>query len=273
MLKDAVVMQPHASPAEEVGTPGAACLRIRSMPGEVGRDDSAWGRWRTASDDEPRCGARSGRGPRRAPAPRWSPVARAGPARATGRRRRGRSARRRRRTSARRRDGSLSRVARFTAPLVSQRRPVPESRGTPIPGRRVSRDVHPPRDRHHRRRRPPAGHRWWSARTRSRIPGPFSRCCRVPPPQELVSWVRHREGLVGWGRAAFVRGVGSRPLRPSADQWWRDIVAHAVVRDEVRPTGFWPSRFRVAALRGRLGRRRHRRPERWWSAAAAAAPG
>jgi menaquinone-specific isochorismate synthase len=61
-------------------------------------------------------------------------------------------------------------------------------------------------------------------------------------PEELVSWVRHREGLVGWGRAASFEVSGPDRFA-RADQWWRDVVAHAVVRDEVRQPGSGPVVF------------------------------
>jgi menaquinone-specific isochorismate synthase len=76
------------------------------------------------------------------------------------------------------------------------------------------------------------------------IPDPGALLALLPQaaPGELVSWVRHREGLVGWGRAATFTASG--PDRFAlADQWWRDIVAHAVVRDEVRQPGSGPVVF------------------------------
>jgi menaquinone-specific isochorismate synthase len=55
-------------------------------------------------------------------------------------------------------------------------------------------------------------------------------------PEQLLSWVRHGEGLVGWGRAATFQVSG--PDRFSrADAWWRGVVGHAVVRDEVHQPG------------------------------------
>src|SRR4051812_20255591 len=76
------------------------------------------------------------------------------------------------------------------------------------------------------------------------IPDPGALLALLPQaaPGELVSWVRHREGLVGWGRAATFTASG--PDRFAlADQWWRDIAAHAVVRDEVRQPGSGPVVF------------------------------
>ena len=76
------------------------------------------------------------------------------------------------------------------------------------------------------------------------IPDPGALLALLPhtEPDELVSWVRHGEGLVGWGRAATFEVSG--PDRFAlADQWWRDVVAHAVVRDEVRQPGSGPVVF------------------------------
>src|SRR6478736_7897829 len=76
------------------------------------------------------------------------------------------------------------------------------------------------------------------------IPDPGALLALLPHtgPDELVSWVRHGEGLVGWGRAATFEVSGPDRFA-HADQWWRDVVAHAVVRDEVRQPGSGPVVF------------------------------
>lgn len=48
----------------------------------------------------------------------------------------------------------------------------------------------------------------------------------------LLSWVRNGVGLVGWGRALELTTTGPDRFR-EAEQWWHDVAAHAVVRDEV----------------------------------------
>jgi menaquinone-specific isochorismate synthase len=64
-------------------------------------------------------------------------------------------------------------------------------------------------------------------------PGPL---LELLPPQPVVSWVRRGEGLVGWGEAA--RFTASGPGRfDEAQDWWRGVLAHAVVRDEVGEPG------------------------------------
>jgi menaquinone-specific isochorismate synthase len=76
------------------------------------------------------------------------------------------------------------------------------------------------------------------------IPDPGALLALLPntATEQLVSWVRHREGLVGWGRAAGVE-VSGRDRFEQADAWWREAVAHAVVRDEVGQPGSGPVVF------------------------------
>src|SRR5690349_9119499 len=76
------------------------------------------------------------------------------------------------------------------------------------------------------------------------IPDPGALLTLLPslPTSELVSWVRHREGLVGWGRAATFEVSGAERFE-RADAWWRDVLSHAVVRDEVRLPGSGPVVF------------------------------
>ena len=76
------------------------------------------------------------------------------------------------------------------------------------------------------------------------IPDPGALLSLLPraDPPDLVSWVRHREGLVGWGRAAAFKVSGPKRFE-QADTWWREVVRHAVVRDEVRQPGSGPVVF------------------------------
>jgi menaquinone-specific isochorismate synthase len=53
---------------------------------------------------------------------------------------------------------------------------------------------------------------------------------------ELVSWVRRGEGLVGWGAALTFEARGAGRFR-DAESWWREVVHHAVVRDELELPG------------------------------------
>jgi menaquinone-specific isochorismate synthase len=61
-------------------------------------------------------------------------------------------------------------------------------------------------------------------------------------PRALSSWVRRGEGLVGWGRALELTTHG-RDRFAHAERWWREVVASAVVRDEVRLPGTGPITF------------------------------
>jgi menaquinone-specific isochorismate synthase len=58
----------------------------------------------------------------------------------------------------------------------------------------------------------------------------------LPATDEVLSWVRRGEGLVGWGTAALVRTAG--PTRfAEAVKWWSELVARASVTDEVGEPG------------------------------------
>lgn len=56
------------------------------------------------------------------------------------------------------------------------------------------------------------------------------------PERDPVAWLRHGDGIVGWGRAAVVRTSGPDRFA-DADAWWTRTVAHAVQRDEVGVPG------------------------------------
>ena len=51
-------------------------------------------------------------------------------------------------------------------------------------------------------------------------------------PQQVFSWIRHGEGLVGWGRALAFRSNGPGRFA-EAQTWWRSVIDHAVVRDDL----------------------------------------
>jgi menaquinone-specific isochorismate synthase len=56
------------------------------------------------------------------------------------------------------------------------------------------------------------------------------------PPDELLSWVRRGEGLVGWGSALTFESRGDDRFA-EAEAWWREIGRRAVVRDDVERPG------------------------------------
>jgi len=61
-------------------------------------------------------------------------------------------------------------------------------------------------------------------------------------PERVSSWVRHGEGLVGWGEALALRTSGAGRFA-EAQAWWRSVTDRAVVRDEVHLPGTGPIAF------------------------------
>jgi len=61
-------------------------------------------------------------------------------------------------------------------------------------------------------------------------------------PKQVSSWVRHGEGLVGWGRALGFQASGAGRFAET-QAWWRSMVDHAVVRDDVHLAGTGPIAF------------------------------
>lgn len=57
-----------------------------------------------------------------------------------------------------------------------------------------------------------------------------------------TAWVRRGDGLVAWGELTRIATTGRSRLR-DAEAAWRDVVGHAVVRDEVRVPGTGPIAF------------------------------
>ncbi|WP_262850332.1 isochorismate synthase [Mumia quercus] len=56
------------------------------------------------------------------------------------------------------------------------------------------------------------------------------------PAEGGLAWVRDGDGLVAWGEAARLETSGDGRFR-EASAWWREISAHAVVRDKVEVAG------------------------------------
>ena len=59
---------------------------------------------------------------------------------------------------------------------------------------------------------------------------------RLPHAGDALAWVRDGEGLVGWGEAARLEVTGPDRFA-RAQEWWRQVVAHATVDDEVGARG------------------------------------
>ncbi len=62
------------------------------------------------------------------------------------------------------------------------------------------------------------------------------------PPDAPLAWVRRGDGLVGWGEAMRIE-VGGPDRFAAAERAWHQVLAHAVVRDEVRLPGTGPVAF------------------------------
>ena len=62
------------------------------------------------------------------------------------------------------------------------------------------------------------------------------------PPDAPLAWVRRGDGLVAWGEAVRVEVAGADRFA-AAERAWQDVLAHAIVRDEVRLPGTGPVAF------------------------------
>ncbi len=71
---------------------------------------------------------------------------------------------------------------------------------------------------------------------------------RLPHAGDALAWVRDGSGLVGWGEAARLEVTGGDRFTVARD-WWRDLVAHAEVDDEVGVRGSGPVAFGSFAFR------------------------
>jgi menaquinone-specific isochorismate synthase len=70
-------------------------------------------------------------------------------------------------------------------------------------------------------------------------PGPL---LALLPARSALAWVRRGEGLVGWGEAMRVSTDGPDRFA-AAQRAWSNVVAHSVIRDEVRLPGTGPVAF------------------------------
>ena len=71
---------------------------------------------------------------------------------------------------------------------------------------------------------------------------------RLPHAGDALAWVRDGSGLVGWGEAARLEVTGPDRFARARD-WWRAVVAHAEVDDEVGVRGSGPVAFGSFAFR------------------------
>nr|MCW2727268.1 isochorismate synthase [Aeromicrobium sp.] len=56
------------------------------------------------------------------------------------------------------------------------------------------------------------------------------------PDDDAFAWVHGGDGLVGWGRVTELPTAGAGRFDEAA-QWWGDLCAHAVIRDDVQTPG------------------------------------
>ncbi|MDQ1537388.1 MAG: menaquinone-specific isochorismate synthase [Actinomycetota bacterium] len=91
-------------------------------------------------------------------------------------------------------------------------------------------------------------------------------------PEQVSSWVRHGEGLVGWGQALSFRTSGDTRFA-QGQAWWRAVADRAVVRDDVRLPGTGPIAFGSFSFSGQSAAGAMlvvpevlvgRRGSRWW---------
>ncbi len=71
---------------------------------------------------------------------------------------------------------------------------------------------------------------------------------RLPHAGDALAWVIDGTGLVGWGEAARLEVSGPDRFARARD-WWRAVVAHAEVEDEVGARGSGPVAFGSFAFR------------------------
>ncbi|MCL2787269.1 MAG: chorismate-binding protein [Micrococcales bacterium] len=67
-------------------------------------------------------------------------------------------------------------------------------------------------------------------------PGLVDPLLHVPRTPTPLIWVRHGEGLVGWGEALRFEVRGAKRMRTAGD-WWRAVCSEAAVVDPVRAPG------------------------------------
>ncbi|WP_067472108.1 isochorismate synthase [Actinomadura hibisca] len=74
------------------------------------------------------------------------------------------------------------------------------------------------------------------------VADPGDLVARLPHPAALA-WIRHGEGIVGWGEAARLRLPGGEDRFAAADRWLRELFGAASVDDPVQVPGSGPVAF------------------------------
>ncbi|XVQ15393.1 isochorismate synthase [Spirillospora sp. CA-255316] len=74
------------------------------------------------------------------------------------------------------------------------------------------------------------------------IPDPGDLIARLPHPAALA-WIRHGEGIVGWGQAARLDLPGGPDRFTNADRWLRELFTAASIDDPLQVPGTGPVAF------------------------------
>ncbi|MGH3190377.1 MAG: isochorismate synthase, partial [Streptosporangiaceae bacterium] len=74
------------------------------------------------------------------------------------------------------------------------------------------------------------------------VPDPGDLLAQVPQP-DMVAWVQHGAGLVGWGEAARITLPAGEDRFTAAEKWLGSVFDAAVVDDKVRLRGSGPVAF------------------------------
>ena len=74
------------------------------------------------------------------------------------------------------------------------------------------------------------------------IADPGDLITRLPEP-DAVAWVRHGEGLIGWGEAARITLPAGEDRFTVAEKWFRSLLDSAEVADQVGVPGTGPVVF------------------------------
>ncbi|MGI5169739.1 isochorismate synthase [Spirillospora sp. CA-253888] len=74
------------------------------------------------------------------------------------------------------------------------------------------------------------------------VADPGDLIARLPHPAALA-WIRHGEGIVGWGEAARLHLPGGEDRFAAADRWLRELFGAAAVDDPVQVPGSGPVAF------------------------------
>jgi menaquinone-specific isochorismate synthase len=85
------------------------------------------------------------------------------------------------------------------------------------------------------------------ARTVTTVPVDAGELIELLPAEGALSWVRHGEGLVGWGEAARLEVSGPDALAEAA-AWWDDYTAELAVDDDLDVPGSGPVVFASIAF-------------------------